>query len=142
MRQGQQYDLSNPKILALHKLYRVERTPPRHAGYDILKNPRIMKGTAFDLRERHRLGILGLIPPAVMTIEQQEYRIIRRIRAQTDPLMKYIILDELQSRNEALFYRVLHDNITELMPIVYTPTVGLACQNYGDIYRFPKLVFD
>uniref|UniRef100_A0A183FD02 Malic domain-containing protein n=1 Tax=Heligmosomoides polygyrus TaxID=6339 RepID=A0A183FD02_HELPZ len=106
--------LSDPKQLALHKLYRPERVTPKEKGYDLLKNPRLNKGMAFSLYERHYLGIHGLLPPA------------------------YIQLDELQDRTEKLYYRVLCDNVKELMPIVYTPTVGLACQKFGAIYRHPK----
>ncbi|VDM77373.1 unnamed protein product [Strongylus vulgaris] len=73
-----------------------------------------------------------------MSQEQQVYRILRRIRNEKDDLQKYIILDELQSRTEKLFYRVLCENVKELMPIVYTPTVGLACQRFGEVYRHPK----
>ncbi|KAK6737759.1 hypothetical protein RB195_020080 [Necator americanus] len=131
-------DLSDPKQLALHKLYRPERVTPREKGYDLLKNPRLNKGMAFSLYERHYLGIHGLLPPAFMTEEQQAYRVMTKLREQPDDLAKYIQLDELQDRTEKLFYRVLCDNVKELMPIVYTPTVGLACQKFGAIYRHPK----
>ncbi|KAK6015354.1 hypothetical protein OSTOST_19222 [Ostertagia ostertagi] len=80
----------------------------------------------------------GLLPPAFMTEEQQAYRVMAKLRQQPDNLAKYIQLDALQDRTEKLFYRVLCDNIKELMPIVYTPTVGLACQKFGFIYRNPK----
>ncbi|CAJ0605033.1 unnamed protein product [Cylicocyclus nassatus] len=140
-KQGQSHDLSNPKVLALHKLYRIERVTPAAKGYAILKNPRFMKDMAFNLRERHYLGILGLLPPAVMTIEQQEYREMKRIREAKDPLLKYIFLDDLQNRNEKLFFQLLHDYVKELMPLVYTPVVGTACQNFGHIYRHPKGVY-
>ncbi|KAK6737769.1 hypothetical protein RB195_020085 [Necator americanus] len=138
---AQAYDLSNPHTLALHKLYRIERTTPRQKGYELLKNPRLNKGLAFSLKERHHLGIHGLLPPAFMTIQQQVYRVMKRIREQPDNLSKYIILDELQNRCERLFYRVLSENVKELMPIVYTPTVGLACQKFGSIFRRPKGVY-
>ncbi|WKX95315.1 hypothetical protein Q1695_012065 [Nippostrongylus brasiliensis] len=134
-------DLSDPKKLALHKLYRPERVTPTEKGYDILNTPRLNKGMAFSLTERQYLGLHGLLPPAFMTQEQQAYRIMKKIREQKDDLDKYIILDELQSRTEKLFYRVLCENVKELMPIVYTPTVGLACQKFGAIYRHPKGVY-
>uniref|UniRef100_A0A158P723 Malic enzyme n=1 Tax=Angiostrongylus cantonensis TaxID=6313 RepID=A0A158P723_ANGCA len=117
---AKEIDLNDPKQLALHKLYRPER------------------GMAFSLYERHYLGVHGLLPPAFMTEEQQAYRVMKKLREQPDNLSKYIQLDELQNRTEKLFYRVLCDNVKELMPIVYTPTVGLACQKFGAIYRHPK----
>ncbi|VDK67592.1 unnamed protein product, partial [Cylicostephanus goldi] len=140
-RQGQSYDLSDPKVLALHKLYRIERVTPTAKGYAILKNPRFNKDMAFNLRERHYLGILGLLPPAVMTMEQQKYREMKRIREAKDPLLKYMFLDDLQNRNEKLFFQLLHDYVKELMPLVYTPVVGTACQKFGHIFRHPKGVY-
>ncbi|EGT48434.1 CBN-MEN-1 protein [Caenorhabditis brenneri] len=131
-------DLSDPKTLALHKLYRPERITPSKRGIDLLKSPGLNKGMAFSLHERQYLGIHGLLPPAFMTEEQQAYRIITKLRQQPDNLAKYIQLDSLQDRNEKLYYRVLTDNVKELMPIVYTPTVGQACQHFGFIYRNPK----
>ncbi|VDL85210.1 unnamed protein product [Nippostrongylus brasiliensis] len=123
-------DLSDPKQMALHKLYRPERITPAKRGEELLKTPRLNK--------RQYLGIHGLLPPAFMTEEQQAYRVMAKLRKQPDDLAKYIQLDALQDRTEKLFYRVLCDNIKELMPIVYTPTVGLACQKFGFIYRSPK----
>ncbi|VDN37124.1 unnamed protein product, partial [Cylicostephanus goldi] len=92
---------------------------------------------AFSLYERQYLGIHGLLPPAFMTAEQQAYRVMSKLREQPNDLAKYVQLDSLQDRNEKLFYRVLCNNIKELMPIVYTPTVGQACQKFGFIYRNP-----
>ncbi|KAK6055366.1 malic enzyme domain protein [Cooperia oncophora] len=124
--------------MALHKLYRPERITPAKRGEELLRTPRLNKGMAFSLFERQYLGIHGLLPPAFMTEEQQAYRVMAKLRQQPDNLAKYIQLDALQDRTEKLFYRVLCDNIKELMPIVYTPTVGLACQKFGFIYRNPK----
>uniref|UniRef100_A0A8L8PZT0 Malic enzyme n=1 Tax=Heligmosomoides polygyrus TaxID=6339 RepID=A0A8L8PZT0_HELPZ len=134
-------DSSDPKAVALYKLYRPERITPPIKGYALIKNPRYNKGMAFSLFERHYLGIHGLIPPAFMTEEQQVYRVMKRIREQPDNLAKYVQLDELQNRTEKLFYRVICENVKELLPIVYTPTVGLACQKFGAIYRAPKGVY-
>ncbi|KAK5966232.1 Malic enzyme, partial [Trichostrongylus colubriformis] len=131
-------DLSDPQQMALHKLYRPERVTPHKRGVELLKTPGLNKGMAFSLYERQYLGIHGLLPPAFMTEEQQAYRVMAKLRKQPDDLAKYIQLDALQDRTEKLFYRVLCDNIKELMPIVYTPTVGLACQKFGFIYRNPK----
>ncbi|KAK6015760.1 malic enzyme domain protein, partial [Ostertagia ostertagi] len=132
------YDLNDPKQLALHKLYRPERVTPNERGYQLLSTPRLSKGMAFSLYERQHLGIHGLLPPAFMTQEQQVYRMMTSIREQPNDLAKYIALNELQCRNEKLFYRILSENVKELMPIVYTPTVGLACQEFGHIYRHPQ----
>ncbi|KAL6735169.1 hypothetical protein Aduo_005635 [Ancylostoma duodenale] len=93
---------------------------------------------AFSLYERQFLGLHGLLPPTFMTIEQQAYRVMSKLRQQPNDLAKYIQMDSLQDVNEKLFYRVICDNVKELMRIVYTPTVGLACQKYGFIYRNPK----
>ncbi|WKX95316.1 hypothetical protein Q1695_012066 [Nippostrongylus brasiliensis] len=134
-------DLNSSKDVALYKLYRPERVTPRQKGYDLLKNPRLNKGMAFSLFERHYLGIHGLIPPAFMTEEQQVYRVMKRIREQPNDLAKYEQLSELQARSEKLFYRVITENVKELLPIVYTPTVGLACQKFGAIYRRPNGIY-
>ncbi|KAK6022890.1 malic enzyme domain protein, partial [Ostertagia ostertagi] len=110
----------------------------RYIQLDSLQDRNEKIGMAFSLYERQYLGIHGLLPPAFMTAEQQAYRTMSKLREQPNDLARYIQLDSLQDRNEKLFYRVLCDNIKELMPIVYTPTVGLACQKFGFIYRNPK----
>ncbi|KAE9417690.1 hypothetical protein Angca_010030, partial [Angiostrongylus cantonensis] len=134
-------DLSDPNVLALYKLYRQERITPRAKGYDLLHNSRINKGLAFSLEERHYLGLHGLLPPTFMSEEQQVYRIMSYIRQLPDNISKYVFLDELHGRTERLYYRVVCENISELMPIVYTPTVGLACLRFGAIYRRPKGIY-
>lgn len=93
---------------------------------------------AFSLHERQNLGIHGLLPPAFFTAEQQSYRTMANLRQQPNDLARYIQLDNLQDRDEKLFYRVVVENVKELMPIVYTPTVGEACKKFGFIYRNPK----
>lgn len=113
-------------------------TRPRVRGIEILNNPRTNKGMAFDLRERQLLGIHGLLPPGVMEQDNQVERVMRNLELQPNDLARYIQLNALQDRNEKLFYRVLTDYVEELLPIVYTPTVGLACQRFGFIYRKPK----
>ncbi|XP_072035909.1 LOW QUALITY PROTEIN: NADP-dependent malic enzyme-like [Amphiura filiformis] len=110
-------------------------------GPALLKDPQFNKGTAFSLRERQALGIHGLLPPVVSTPEIQEQRQLRNLRGQPTNLDRYVHLMDLQERNEKLFYRVLCNNMEETMPIVYTPTVGLACQKYGFIYRRPRGLF-
>lgn len=107
-------------------------------GIAILKNKRLNKDMAFTLRERQVLGIHGLLPPAIMDQDEQVMRAMANLEKLPDDLSRYMYLSDLQERNEKLFYRVLVDNVHMLMPIVYTPTVGLACQLYGFIFRKPK----
>ena len=96
---------------------------------------------AFTIEERQLLGIQGLIPPAVLDQEVQCLRIMTNFMREQSDLDRYIDLINLQDRNEKLFYRVLMDNLELLMPIVYTPTVGLACQKYGVAFRRSRGLF-
>jgi len=104
-------------------------------GEDILNEPLLNKGTAFSLEERNELGLRGLVPPKVVKIEEQVERVLDNYRRKTDPLEKFIFLTALHDRNETLYYKVLMDNLMEMTPIVYTPVVGAACQQFGHIYR-------
>ncbi|HUH71770.1 MAG TPA: NAD-dependent malic enzyme [Mycobacterium sp.] len=99
------------------------------------------KGTAFTVDERRRLGLLGLLPTAVKTLAEQADHCWHEFSTRRDDLDKHIYLRALQDRNETLFYRVLHDHIPEALPIVYTPTVGEACQRFSEIYRRPRGLF-
>ncbi|XP_039911663.1 NADP-dependent malic enzyme, mitochondrial [Hirundo rustica] len=110
-------------------------------GYDITRNPHLNKGMAFTLEERLQLGIHGLLPPCFLSQDVQVLRVMRNFEKQSNDLDKYIILMTLQDRNEKLFYRVLTSDIEKFMPIVYTPTVGLACQQYGLAFRRPRGLF-
>ncbi|HXV77756.1 MAG TPA: NAD-dependent malic enzyme [Candidatus Polarisedimenticolaceae bacterium] len=110
-------------------------------GVDLLHDPLLNKGTAFTAAERDALGLRGLLPPGVQTLDNQVSRVIENFRKQPGPLEKYTYLMALQDRNEALFYRVVVDHLEEMMPIIYTPTVGQACQEYGHIFRRPRGIY-
>ena len=107
-------------------------------GVKLLHDPVWNKGTAFTQTERDALGLRGLLPPTVQTQDEQVMRVMENLRAKTTDLERYIFLVSLQDRNETLFYRVVMDNINEMMPIIYTPVVGLACQRFGHIFRRPR----
>ena len=107
-------------------------------GYPLLLDPLTNKGTAFTAEERVRLQLNGLVPPAICTIHQQLDRVYENFRAKPTDLERYIHLASLQDRNETLFFRLVHDRLDEMMPIVYTPVVGEACQKFSHIYRRPR----
>jgi malate dehydrogenase (oxaloacetate-decarboxylating)(NADP+) len=104
-------------------------------GIEILNNPWLNKGTAFTLEERKALGLSGLLPPFEADMEEQVQRVKENYQHHVDPLDKYIFLTGLADRNVTLFYRFLMENLVETTPIMYTPTVGHACQRFGHIYR-------
>jgi malate dehydrogenase (oxaloacetate-decarboxylating)(NADP+) len=114
---------------------------PHLRGTKLLTEPLLNKGTAFSEHERDALGLRGLLPPRVFTLEEQVERTLLNLSRKTTPLEKYIYLTQLQNRNEVLFYRLVLDHIEELVPIIYTPTVGQACLEYGAIYRRPRGLF-
>ena len=107
-------------------------------GEPLLRDPFTNKSTAFTAAERAELGLDGLVPPAVSTMDQQLARVYENYRVKQTPLERYIHLASLQDRNETLFFRLVHDHIDEMMPIVYTPVVGEACQQFSHIYRRPR----
>eukprot|EP00092_Neocalanus_flemingeri_P033417 GFUD01036333.1.p1 GENE.GFUD01036333.1~~GFUD01036333.1.p1 ORF type:complete len:607 (-),score=182.85 GFUD01036333.1:58-1878(-) len=115
--------------------------PSQVTGMDFLRDPKLYKGMAFSLEERQTLGIHGLLPPRIKTQEEMAEHSMRNLRRFDDPLNKYMFMADLLERNEKLFYKVLSENTEELMPIVYTPTVGLACQKFGLAFKRPKGLF-
>lgn len=111
---------------------------PIPTGVDLLHNPLVNQGTAFNYVERDKFKVRGLLPPAVSTQELQSQRIMRNFHKKSNDLEKYIYLLDLEDRNEALFYRVVIDHLFEMMPIIYTPTVGQGCLEFGNIFRRPR----
>ena len=117
------------------------RFPALHSRMNYLHDPALNKGTAFTEEERDKLGLWGLLPPGINTMEEQVLRVMGNYNRKTTDLEKYIFLVALQDRNQTLFYRVLTDHLEQMMPIIYTPTVGLACQEFVHIFRRPKGIF-
>jgi malate dehydrogenase (oxaloacetate-decarboxylating)(NADP+) len=114
---------------------------PLPRGIALLRDPALNKGTAFTEKERDALGLRGLLPPHVASQEEQAVRVLEALRRQPDDLERYVVLRALLDRNEALFYRMVIDYPDRLMPIIYTPTVGLACQQFGHIFERPRGLF-
>jgi malate dehydrogenase (oxaloacetate-decarboxylating) len=110
-------------------------------GRSVLAEPRINKGTAFDDDERRDLGLTGLIPPAHLTLEDQVARVYQQYLRQPDDLARNVTLNALHDRNEVLFYRLLTEHLGEMLPIVYTPTVGQAIERYSHEYRRPRGIY-
>ena len=110
-------------------------------GTHLIDTPLLNKGTAFTEQERHLLLLEGLLPPHYETLDEQVVRCYEAFSGQPTDLEKHVYLRNLQDTNETLFYRLMLDHITEMMPIVYTPIVGLACQKFSHIYRRPRGVF-
>ncbi len=118
-----------------------ERAAGHRRGHALLDNPLRTRGTAFSEEDRARCGLLGLLPPRVETLEEQAARAYEAFRSRASDLDKHIYLRALQDTNEVLFYRLLNDHIEEMMPIVYTPTVAAACEQFSHIYRRPRGLF-
>src|ERR1700738_2184424 len=110
-------------------------------GMDLLDTPLWNKGTAFDDQERTALGLQGLLPPRTEALQEQSLRAYEAFSSKKTDLERHIYLRQLQDSNETLFYRLMLDHIEEMMPIVYTPTVGLACQQFSHIYRRSRGIF-
>ncbi|NOX50240.1 MAG: NAD-dependent malic enzyme [Gammaproteobacteria bacterium] len=119
-----------PTSLSSHR-----RITTQKRGSTLIQDPLLNKGSAFSMQERDEFGLHGLLPPRISSIQNQIDRAKKALDAFHDPLDKYVNFAALQDRNEHLFYRVLMDNMAELMPIVYTPTVGLATQNFSRVFQ-------
>src|SRR5688572_2458215 len=104
-------------------------------GAELLRNPRLNKGTAFPVEERRAFGLEGLLPVRAKNQAHQAKRIYEQLCKQPDDLQKYVMLSALFNRNVHLYYRVLADHLEELMPIVYTPTVGAAVQRFSQVFQ-------
>jgi malate dehydrogenase (oxaloacetate-decarboxylating) len=114
-------------------------TRPR--GSALLADPLLNKGTAFTAAERAELGLGGLLPAAVETLDEQVDRAYQALLGYDKPLNRHIYLRQLQDTNEILFYRLVTSRLEEVLPIVYTPTVGEACRRFSEIYRRPRGLF-
>ena len=128
------------------KAYTVVRDPETGAetletplsGSLLLDCPMLNKGSAFSADERSSLGLLGLLPPHVATMDEQLVRTYENYQQKTSAQERHIFLTSLQDRNETLFYRLLSEHITEMLPMIYTPVVGITAQHYSHIYRRPR----
>ena len=129
---------SPPMDPAPSPLPATNQPPPGLRGAALLRDPRYNRGGAFSEAERDAYGLRGLLHARVSTLETQVARIMRNVRIKPNPLEQYIFLAELQDRNQTLFYRTLVDHVAELMPVVYTPTVGTACRHFMHIYTRPR----
>ncbi len=115
--------------------------PALPRGQALLNDPLLNKGTAFTEAERDALGLRGLLPARVFSLAEQAARVMENLRKIKEPLDRYVFLTNLQNRNETLFYKVIGDHIEEMVPLIYTPTVGQACLEFGVIFRRPRGVY-
>src|SRR5215472_5605063 len=119
------------------------RSTPAYSphGLALLRDPLLNKGTGFTEEEREALGLRGFLPAAVLSMQAQAARVMANLRTLPSDLQKYVALNSLHDRNAALFFRVVCDHIDEIQPLIYTPTVGLACQRFGLIFQRPRGLF-
>ena len=129
-------------LIAKKQLIEITSNGPRnganHLSFKIFTLIVYLQEQAFSVKERQLLGIHGLLPPCIHSPEQQSFIVLQNFYRFDNDLDRYIYLMGLQDRNEKLFYRVVTENVELMMPVIYTPTVGLACQKYGLIYRKPR----
>ncbi|WP_409997622.1 NAD-dependent malic enzyme [Bradyrhizobium sp. SZCCHNR3078] len=128
--------MTQPQRISAHS---ISTYVPR--GLALLRDPLLNKGTGFTDQERDALGLRGFLPAGVLSMQAQAERILVNLRSLSSDLEKYVALNALHDRNEALFFRVVCDHIDEIQPLIYTPTVGLACQKYGLIFQRPRGLF-
>src|SRR5262249_31960922 len=126
------------RAAARKSTYSIDDSP---RGVALLRDPLLNKGTAFTEEERDALGLRGLLPAHVLTMQEQATRMLTNLRQLPHDLDRYVALNALHDRNETLFFRVVCDHIDEIQPLIYTPTVGLACQRYGHIFQRPRGIF-
>ncbi len=112
-----------------------------YAAHSLLELPLLNKGAAFSIQERNTFNLHGLIPHVIETIEEQSRRSYQQYLSFNDDINKHIYLRNIQDTNETLFYHLLKHHLSEMMPIIYTPTVGEACQRFSDIYRRHRGIF-
>ena len=110
-------------------------------GFEVLFNLALNKGTAFTEEERDKYKLRGLLPPGVSDPDVQLHRALENMRRKYYDIERYIFLSALQSRNERLYYRAVMEHIEEIMPLIYTPTVGQACKEFAAIFRQPKGIY-
>ena len=126
------------RVYGGQRAMRENRSKGAQKGVALLRDPLSNKGTAFTEKERDALGLRGLLPPHVHTQQEQAQRYVEHLRNLPTDLEKYIDLNALHDRNESLFFRVVGENPDEILPLIYTPTVGLACQRFGNIFQRPR----
>ncbi len=139
--QGEGVNIQKERSVMAKKGNLIKAGELANRGAAILHDPVRNKGMAFTEKERELLGLKGLLPPRYCSQDVQMMRVMENIRRKANDLERYIYLISLQDRNEALFYRFVIENLREMMPLLYTPTVGKACQLYGHIFRRPRGLF-
>ena len=127
--------------MALFEIGQGKSLKTKLKGKVLIDHAMLNKGSAFTPEERTRFGLYGLIPAAVETLAQQSARMYQAYKKKTEDLSRHIFLRELQDRNETLFYHLLIDHIAEMLPMIYTPVVGLACQRFSEVYRRARGLF-
>lgn len=118
-----------------------ETIPIRVRGYQLLNRPMLNRGTAFTHQERSALGLVGLLPHGEVSLEKQVRRVYSQYKMQPDDLARNNFLTSMRDRNEVLYYRLIAEHLEEMLPIVYTPTIGKAIEQYSTLYQRPRGVY-